>query len=93
MFGIGIGELILIILVTFLVAPRQIPKVMRKIAEFIGTLKHARDEFIQIGEDVKEIVGTELPTEEDLNPSPRRKNGQGVRMPGRAKTRDGGGAS
>lgn len=61
MFGIGIGEIILVILITFLVAPRQVPRVLRKIGEFFGALRKIRDEIAEIGDDVRDVIGDDIP--------------------------------
>jgi Sec-independent protein translocase protein TatA len=62
-FGIGIGEILLIVLVTFLVAPKEIPVVLRKLGQIFGALGKLRDEFLEMRRDVEGIVGDAVPDE------------------------------
>ena len=52
MFGLGIGEILLIVFVVFLIAPRDIPRVMRKIARFFDELGKIREEFLSVESEV-----------------------------------------
>lgn len=56
MFGIGIGEIILVMLIIFLISPRELPKVMKKIGQFFGELNRLRREVLQLKKDVEDIV-------------------------------------
>ena len=56
MFGIGIGEIIVILLVIFLVSPRDLPKVMKKAGQFFGELARIKQELYNIKDDVNKIV-------------------------------------
>jgi|GEM_PF-2435199 len=56
MFGLGIGELLLIVFVIFLISPKEIPKVMKKIGDFFASLNSIKDEIMDINEDVKDII-------------------------------------
>jgi Sec-independent protein translocase protein TatA len=56
MFGIGIEELLLIIFVIFLISPKELPKILKKIAEFFSSLNSIKDEITELNEDVKEII-------------------------------------
>jgi Sec-independent protein translocase protein TatA len=67
-FGIGLGEILLIVLVTFLVAPKEIPAVLRKLGQFFGMLGKLRDEFMDVGRDVEEIVRDAVPEELQRKP-------------------------
>lgn len=66
MFGIGLGEVLLIILVTFLISPKEIPKVLRKLGEMTAGFKRLRQELVDLGNDVKDIVEDELPDKKDI---------------------------
>ena len=56
MFGIGLGEILVIILIIFLISPKDIPKVMRKIAHFFNELAKLKQELMQMKGDVEDIV-------------------------------------
>lgn len=56
MFGIGLGEILLIIFIVFLISPREVPKVMRKIGEFFGLIEKIKKDIIELKEDVEDIV-------------------------------------
>jgi len=56
MFGIGLGEILLVVLITFLVSPRQIPKVMKKVGEFLHGLGQIKNQLLEIRDDVEEVV-------------------------------------
>ncbi|MCX7028701.1 MAG: hypothetical protein NTU62_01090 [Spirochaetes bacterium] len=63
MFGIGLGEILLIVLVTFLVAPKEIPIVLRKLGQFFGMLSKLRDDLMDVRRDVEEIMQDPVPDE------------------------------
>ncbi len=52
MFGIGFGELLIIALVVFLVAPQEIPGLLRKLGLFAGKLNRLRSEYFDIETDI-----------------------------------------
>jgi len=54
--GVGLGEILLIVLVTFLVAPKEIPAVLRKLGRFLGMLGTLRDDLMDAGRDVEGIA-------------------------------------
>jgi len=56
MFGIGIGEIILIMLIIFLISPKELPKVMKKIGQFFRELNRLKQEVMQLKKDVGDIV-------------------------------------
>ena len=56
MFGIGLGEIIVILFVAFLINPREIPKMMRKIADFFTALRQMKEELMQMQDDVEEVL-------------------------------------
>jgi len=60
MFGIGFGEIIVILLVVFLVAPREIPKVVKKIALFFHELDRIKENIINLNDEVKDIINEEI---------------------------------
>ena len=57
MFKIGFAEIFLFIVIFFLIAPMEIPKVVRKIGELLGTFKKMRKEWkvFEKNEDIKNI--------------------------------------
>ncbi len=55
MFGLGLGEILLVILVAFLVSPRDLPRVMRKIGEFFGAVQKIKREFSDTRNDIQSI--------------------------------------
>jgi Sec-independent protein translocase protein TatA len=56
LFGIGLGEIILIVFIVFLISPRDIPKVLRKIGQLFGALRKLRDEVADIENEVKDVA-------------------------------------
>ena len=56
MFGIGLGEIIIIIFVAFLINPREIPKMMRKMANFFSALRQMKEELMEMQDDVEEVL-------------------------------------
>lgn len=56
MFGIGIGEIILVMLIVFLISPKELPRVMKKIGQFFGELNRLKREVMQLKKDVEDIV-------------------------------------
>jgi Sec-independent protein translocase protein TatA len=56
MFGISFGELLLVILVVFLVSPRDLPRFMKKIGEFIATGDRLRKEISNIHNEIVSIA-------------------------------------
>lgn len=56
MFGLGLGEILLILLIVFLISPKDLPKVMRKIGEFFGAVEKLKKEVFDIKKDVEEMV-------------------------------------
>jgi Tat protein translocase TatB subunit len=63
MFGIGLPELLLILVLALIVfGPDRLPQVARQIAHFIGELKKASEEFksqLDLNEDLKDIKDIE----------------------------------
>lgn len=59
MFGIGIGELLVIVLVIVLLAPRQIPGVMRRIARFYRTVDKFKHEMEKVSTEIRELADEE----------------------------------
>lgn len=56
MFGIGFGEILLIIFIIFLISPRDVPKAMKKLGQFFGELNRIKRELLQMKDDVEEII-------------------------------------
>jgi len=56
-FGIGFGEILIVILIVFLISPKELPKLMRKIGQFFGELNRLKREVLQLKQDVEDIVG------------------------------------
>ena len=56
MFGVGFGELFLVLLIVFFLSPKDLPKVMRHIGRFIGTTERIRNELFTKKKDVEEMV-------------------------------------
>ena len=45
MFGIGFGELILILFLLFIISPKDIPKLLNKLGHFLKELNTIKDEI------------------------------------------------
>lgn len=61
MFGIGWGELVIIVLIMFLVAPKEIPKIMTKLARLVAGLRRMQSELQEAGREMKELADSPLP--------------------------------
>ena len=46
MFGIGLGEIFLVMFIIFMISPRDLPKVMRKIGEFFRELDRIKKDLL-----------------------------------------------
>ena len=51
MFGIGLGELLLILFLLFLVSPKDIPKLLKKAGRLLRELNTIKDEITHMPED------------------------------------------
>lgn len=56
MFGIGLGELLIVLLVVFLFSPKDLPRVMRRIGSFIGTLEQIRNDLFYIKKEFNNTI-------------------------------------
>jgi Sec-independent protein translocase protein TatA len=72
MFGIGLGEIILILLIVFLIAPKEIPKILRRIAQLFTGLENLRRELSDVEEEVKDAA-REITTRGRDNDQPQRR--------------------
>ncbi|MBN2546043.1 MAG: hypothetical protein JXB50_09625 [Spirochaetes bacterium] len=60
MFGIGFGEIIVIFLIVFLIAPKEMPKMIKKTALFFHELGKIKEKIINLNEEVKDIINEEI---------------------------------
>jgi Sec-independent protein translocase protein TatA len=56
MFGIGLGEVALALLVVFLIAPKELPRAMRTVGRYAGTLERLRRDWCDVQQDVRDIA-------------------------------------
>jgi len=56
MFGIGIGEILLILFVAFLINPRELPVLIKKVSNFISYTRSIKEYFLQIQDDVEDVL-------------------------------------
>lgn len=56
MFGISIGELLLVLIVVFLISPKELPIFMRKIGRAIGAIEKVRDDLFSIKKEFEDVV-------------------------------------
>jgi len=49
MFGIGLGEILLIVAVIFLLSPRDLPRAMRKLGQLVRAVARFREEVTDLG--------------------------------------------
>ncbi len=52
MFGIGFEELLLIVILIFLISPKDIPKAMKKIGQFFVAINKIKEDLFDIKKDV-----------------------------------------
>lgn len=52
MFGLGIGEILLILLLIFILSPKDIPRFFRKLGQAWGALDKLRGQIAEIGREV-----------------------------------------
>lgn len=69
MFGIGLGEIFLVILVVFLISPKSLLGIMQKIGYIYGSMEKTARELEEMKKDVKDILkeGSEIMSKEDFN--------------------------
>lgn len=68
MFGIGLEELLLFLFIVFLISPKDIPKVMRKIGSFINEINRLKQEVLELRKDIEDIAKeARLPDELDFS--------------------------
>lgn len=53
MFNIGLGEIVLIIFIAFLVSPKDLPKVMRYVGNFIKTINDLKNSFLNVTDEIR----------------------------------------
>lgn len=56
MFGIGLGEILIIILIIFIISPKDLPKAMKKLAQFFNVINKLKDEIANLDDNVKDII-------------------------------------
>jgi Sec-independent protein translocase protein TatA len=66
MFGIGFEELLLFLLVVFLISPKDIPKVMKKIGSFLNELNRLKQEVLSLRKDIEDIAKEARITDDEL---------------------------
>ena len=71
MFGIGVGELVFILVIVFLVSPKELPKVMRKAGWFFRLMNRFREDVADIGAEVGEVVKSADPEDPEAAGRPR----------------------
>ena len=59
MFGIGLGEILLIILIIFIISPKDLPKAMKKLAQFFNVINKLKDEIANLDDNVKDIINND----------------------------------
>lgn len=60
MFGIGLGEIILILIIIFLICPKDLPKMLKKAALFISNLEKMKNKIFDIKNDFENSIKDEL---------------------------------
>ena len=55
MMNVGVGEIMLTIVVVFMIAPREVPRVLRWIGRAMGTRERVRRELATLEREVREI--------------------------------------
>lgn len=58
MFGIGLGEIALALIVVFLIAPRELPRVLRGLGRYLGAAERIQKQWRQVERDVRGLVVT-----------------------------------
>lgn len=56
MFDIGFGEILLIILIVFIICPKDIPVILKKLGQFLAGLQKIKDEIFDIKNDLTDTV-------------------------------------
>jgi Sec-independent protein translocase protein TatA len=68
MFGIGLGEILLIMFIIFMISPRDLPRVMRKAGEFFRELDRIKKDLTKIRDDMDELTSGIHLDEKKLTP-------------------------
>jgi Sec-independent protein translocase protein TatA len=79
MFGIGLGEILLILFIIFIVSPRDIPRMIRKIGQAFSTIEKIRGELSDVEREVKGVV-------KKTSSPPATRSKQENKAPGKRKT-------
>ncbi|MBN1799224.1 MAG: hypothetical protein JW822_11655 [Spirochaetales bacterium] len=72
MFGIGLGELLLILFLLFLISPKDIPKLLKKAGRLLRQINTIKDEITHVAED-KKPGKNEKKMKKDSRPSYKQK--------------------
>jgi Sec-independent protein translocase protein TatA len=56
-FGIGLGEMLLILLAVFLISPKEIPEFLRSIGRFFNELDKLKREMLSMRGEPEETIG------------------------------------
>lgn len=56
MFGIGLGEIALILFVAFLINPRKLPALIKNLETFMKALRHIKKEVMDLQSDVENVM-------------------------------------
>ncbi len=86
MFGIGLGEILLILFVAFLIAPREIPKMLKRIGQLFAGLENIKRELTDVEREVTDTAReiTETVSGKKQPPSPARAHRRAGRSRGQA---------
>jgi len=71
MFGLGIGEILIILFLIFLIAPKDIPKILRKLGKLFNEVNKIKEDLIDMKNEIQENIKDEelknLKDEADLS--------------------------
>ena len=56
MFGLGLGEIIIIFLLIFLICPKDIPKILKKIGDLFMVIEKLKTDIIEINQDIQDTI-------------------------------------
>jgi Sec-independent protein translocase protein TatA len=75
-FGIGLGEILLILLAVFLISPKEIPVFLRKIGQFFNELDKLKREMLSMKGELDEIISEARKADGDIEDFPPIKVGE-----------------
>ena len=80
MFGIGLGEIAVILFVAFLINPRKLPVLIRNVEKFMRSLRRIKEDFMDIQSDVEDVIKESRVDTDFLKNEPEKKKKSDIKQ-------------